>query len=272
MTTAYHVLNPYTNTAILLPGICDDGRDILIDMSCAGNNLIDALAKHGRTANDIAHVLITHDHSDHFIPKAALLFRKSKTVFHIPQGGWLRLMSHPFFDEVRSICIELHEAGMIHILPHAGDTLFGGVKVCWQANWHDDTINFSYRIRELLISGDVAHHRLFRNPDHIIFANRTEGPVHTAFLQTNFLDEKDAYARGLNKERIAHMLEWTGCLQDLLTAIENPRWSSFFQTLTTIIPHHFRIEPRDEVAQEITNRIHNAAQQHGYSLTTAFTE
>jgi len=270
MKTPWHLLNPLTNTAILLPAICDDGRDILIDMSCAGNDLPAALAARGRTIADIAHILITHDHGDHFLPESARCFLGTNTLIHIVEYGYQRLMKDPVFASVRPIVLELDAAGLFRRLPNSGQANFSGVEVFWQNTWHLDTINLSFRIRDILISGDTPYSNLFTSPSAPIFASGSSGPIRTAILQTTLLDARDARTRDERESDIQKRLTCTGTGEALIELMKNPDWATFFCALETIVPHHLRCYPLEDLANAIRTAFTSVAREQGYTFNVQF--
>ncbi len=272
MNTPYHILKPLSHTAVLLPGICDDGRDLLIDMGHNESDLSAALALHGRTIADIAHLLITHDHGDHFDPKAAHCFLGTDTRIHIPEYGYQRLMNHPVFDPVRADFIELDADGRINRLPNIGTADFGGVEIHWKNSWHLDTVNLSFRIRDLLISGDTSHDRLFDDPASPLFTAGADGPVRTAILQTNMLDADDAQARGVSADDIQRWAECTGTGAALIQKMRDPKWAAFFVELETIVPHHLRIDPLERLADALRAALLKTGKEQGFTFAISFGE
>ena len=272
----WRVLNPLSATGFLLPDGCGRGRDLLLDMQGSKDTLAASLACVGSAPERISHVFLTHFHSDHFSISDALALARHGTRIYLGSASLAAAKEYYAREQDAAVLAAYHKlerADVLTLLPAIGSMDLDGVSVCWAAFPHGDGAsaceNLAFRFDDHLFSGDAPVNALL-DPAAPGSAALWDGVRVLCVNVAQLSRAQIGTLTDLPARRVRNYLENHGILEDLLAAVEAPRYARLFSNLEMIVPHHLRRMPLEETAAIIRQRLEETARKMGYRFTVCF--
>ncbi len=264
------LLNPLTDTGFLLKDCPCEGSDILFDLSYRGESgFADCLAEHGSHPDRIRHIFITHFHGDHYLPDVAWDLVQRNATLYMETSNWEAHFEDTLMEACFSTSKKIEKSGRLRLLALNGDMDLEGCPLRWHASPHGNTMNLSYRIRNLFISGDVSYPQLFapENRELDDFLSLAHPEITVAAFQMTQISREDMKNLNIPPNEITRINRDTGTLENLIAVMRERRFKPFFNNLREIIPHHIR---RHEGAEKIREILEEIREEQGCSFEIFF--
>lgn len=276
------VLNPPSSTGFLLPAPDGVQGHMLIDMEGGCPTLAESLAARGYNPGQIATVLITHHHPDHFYVGEAAEMAVAGTRFYMGRESWAEIWARTEHEKGFARRLpglqKLEQSGRLTLLEPHGHLRIDGRDVEWSTfphgNARADHTNLAFRVDRRAFSGDTSIKHLLEtaNPQASTLLGLRDGKkINHLCLNVAQLSREDILKlTDFPEPRRQNYIRNHGILEELLGALREPGLRAFFEGLEGLNIHHVRKHPLPETCGLMRRWIQETCTEAGLEFSISF--